>query len=355
MKKLSKSTKRTILIASATAVVFTYIGTLLPFGHFDQMTASADMTYNTMVNSKMYASSAKGSSMSNRLTVSEFADGMDMGAESGYADSANSQESVLQGRKIIRSANLTIESKTFDSSVEILKSAVNSVGGYMENSYINASSPRNASYTIRLPADKLDAFLENTSAIGTIVNCSTSDKEITEQYYDTEARLKTLRTQEQRLLAILEKADTLSDVIALESELSDVLYEIESLTGTLKKYDSLIAYSTVTIYLNEVMSESIVHTVPKTLGERIGQTFAESLNDVKLFLEDVAVALVGGLPIILLYIVNIAVIFAVVFVIARISLKIYRKNHPELPEAAGEKQDAAGAALDKTDGTDKEE
>lgn len=323
MKKMSKNTKRTVLIAAATAVVFMHVGMLFPYRKAAPQ--SVDSGY---LSSPMYMKS-------NSLSMKEMSD---MNFAIGTADSAtalpestpnSTADSVLQGRKIIRSARLTIESKTFDSSSEILKNAVISAGGYIEDSYINATAPRNANYTIRLPAEKLDEFLDNTSSIGTVVDCSTSDKEITEQYYDTEARLKTLNTQEQRLLAILEKADTLSDVIELESRLSDVRYEIENLTGTLKKYDSLIAYSTVTIYLNEVMSESNVYSMPKTLGERISQTFSESFDGVKDIIENAIVAVIGGLPSILFGAAVFAVVVAVIFAAIKVSAKIYRKKHPE--------------------------
>lgn len=96
---------------------------------------------------------------------------------------------------------------------------------------------------------------------------------VTDEYYDIEARLKSLRTQEERLLALLEQSGSLEDIVQLEQALSDVTYEIEKLTGTLRNYDSLIEYMTVTIDLREVTRETEVTQAPVTLGERIAAQF----------------------------------------------------------------------------------
>ena len=82
---------------------------------------------------------------------------------------------------------------------------------------------------------------------------SRSTENVSAAYYDTESRKTALETKRERLLALLEKAENMEDIIALESALSDVQYEIESLSGTLRDYDRLISFSTVEIYLSEVL------------------------------------------------------------------------------------------------------
>ena len=137
-----------------------------------------------------------------------------------------------------------------------------------------------------------------------------SSEEVTEQYYDAQARLTSLQVQEERLLAILEKAETLDDVIQLENALTDVRYQIEELTGTLNRYDSLIEMSTVTVSISEVSATSPVSTTPKTLGERIAQQFERSLRSIGDSGEDFLVFVIGNLPVLLLWAVGIvAVIF----------------------------------------------
>ena len=82
------------------------------------------------------------------------------------------------------------------------------------------------------------------------INRDTQD--VSEYYYDTESRLITQQTKLERLQALLAQAETMEDIIALESAISETELVIEQLTGTLRHYDSLVGYSTVTISLSEV-------------------------------------------------------------------------------------------------------
>lgn len=91
---------------------------------------------------------------------------------------------------------------------------------------------------------------------------SESSENVSQQYYDTQARLKAQRTKQERLLSLLEKADSMETIVALEDALSEVEYEIESLSTSLNEYDSLISYSTIELTLDEVK------TITTTPGER---------------------------------------------------------------------------------------
>ena len=125
-----------------------------------------------------------------------------------------------------------------------------------------------------------------------VVSRSTDVADVTESYTDTEARLKTLRLQEERLLEILSKATELSDVLELESRLSDVRYQIESYEATLRNYDSRVSYSTLHITLQEVVEYSIINDPPQTLGQRLSDGFKDSMRMVKNSAENALVWLV---------------------------------------------------------------
>ena len=96
--------------------------------------------------------------------------------------------------------------------------------------------------------------MSGAGELGNVLSLNRRQEEITEAYYDTEARLTALKTQEERLLAIMEKAETLDDIIRLEDALSDVRYQIESLSGTMRRYDNLVEMATVEVSLREVES-----------------------------------------------------------------------------------------------------
>lgn len=161
--------------------------------------------------------------------------------------------------KIIRTANLTIQTLEFDKAVTDLAALTEAQGGYYETanvdsgSYYNKSASRSAYYVVRIPKENFVAFRDAVSSVGHIFSFTEDARNVGEEYYDTEARLETLTTKRERLLALLDKAELMEDIISLETALADVQYEIDMHTSTLRKYDSLIDYSTFTINLNEVV------------------------------------------------------------------------------------------------------
>ena len=160
--------------------------------------------------------------------------------------------------KIIRTATITLQTIDFDKSVKDLAALTEANGGYYETSNNNAGgyydqfARRTAYFVIRIPKENYVAFRDAVGAIGHIHSFAENSKNIGEEYYDTEMRLETLRTKHDRLLALLADAKQLEDIISLESALADVEYEIDRLSTTLRKYDSLIDYATFTVNLNEV-------------------------------------------------------------------------------------------------------
>ena len=160
---------------------------------------------------------------------------------------------------------------------------------------------------------------------------SENNDDVSEKYFDTEARLSSAKLREERLLDILSKAESLDNVLLLESELADVRYEIESLSGTLRRYDSLISYSTINIDLNEVIKPATVQPMPKTFGERISQAVSSGFRDFGNTMEDFAVELSYGLPEFILFVVFVFILVLVVRAIVRKCKKKAGKA-PEKPK-----------------------
>lgn len=248
---------------------------------------------------------------SNDNVSMDMADMDSPGAANGftYYSEAESQEmpdsAGTDGRKIIRTASVSMETTDFDGALTALEQRVTEFGGWIASSELQSSSrydsARYAWYTLRIPSEKLEAFLFDAEEFGTVLSSSRGSNEITTEYYDTEARLKSLQVQEERLLAVLEKADTLDSIIQLENALSDVRYQIESLTGALRRYDDLVDMATVELSLREVTSTSPVSGTPKTLGERVSQQFSGSLRSLGSFFEGLVVFVIGNLPVILVW------------------------------------------------------
>ena len=160
-------------------------------------------------------------------------------------------------RKLIQTAWMELESRDYAQALAALEQMVTDCGGYIESRseqggslYSSRYNARYASITARIPADKLETAMGAAGELCNVVSRSTDVADVTESYTDTAARLKTLRLQEERLLEILSKATELSDVLELESRLSDVRYQIESYEATLRNYDSRVSYSTLHITPN---------------------------------------------------------------------------------------------------------
>lgn len=186
--------------------------------------------------------------------------------------------------KLIREANLRIQTTKFDEAVEQLESYVLEKGGYFENASLRAGGYRNANanrygeYTIRIPIEQYESFMHQTGEIGYVTYRNERSEDIGEQYYDTETRLKTQKIKQERLLSLLTKASTMEDIIALETALGDVEYEIEHLSSTLNRYDSLVGFSTIYLTLEEVHQVDEETGVANSLGQRMAHGFASSFK-----------------------------------------------------------------------------
>lgn len=199
------------------------------------------------------------------------------------------------GAKLIRRAELNIQTEQFDQSLEALNQLVNNCGGYFESANLygggrrDAYATRSGEYVVRIPAQQYNLFLSSTGDLGYVNSKTESSEDVGTQYYDIETRLKTQRTKQERLLALLERAETMEDIISLENALSDVEYQIEMYSSDLRRYDALINFSTFRIYLNEVrqITEEVGETA--SLGQRMAAGFQASFRDLGQGFQDLLV------------------------------------------------------------------
>lgn len=204
---------------------------------------------------------------------------MDAADTAGGADFS----AVRRNAKLILNADLSLETQDFEKSAADIEKMTAEAGGYIESSgtYGDTGS-RSANYTLRVPQEKFEQFYAQLGENMHVVSRSRSSEDVTEQYTDIETRLATLQTKHERLLSLLEKADKMEDIIALENALADCEYEIDSLTGSKRHYDDLVGFSTFYINLREV--QTLTATADGTgFGAQLSQaakTGARGLADV---------------------------------------------------------------------------
>ena len=212
----------------------------------------------------------------------------------GSLSTASSQ--LWENTKIVYRATVNLQSTEFDETCQLLLQMTASAGGYVEKQYVNNGSAyssktvslRSASFTIRVPSEKFSSFLDGVSENCHVVYINQSSEDIGEQYFNTEQRLQTLNNKHDRLEELLAKADKMSDIITIEDALSDTEYEINRLTATLNKYDSLVGFSTINIELAEVARTDISVTEDPGFFERLGRSFKDGMADFGEFLDDLA-------------------------------------------------------------------
>lgn len=228
-------------------------------------------------------------------------------------------------RKIIRTVTMSCETKAYDDAVTLIMDTLNTHGGYVEASNVTGTgyenvknSARRASYTLRVPAEKLDAFLETlrvNEGIRILSQNATSD-EITATYYDTVSRLETLKAEKASLTAMLEgftDYKDISNMLKVQERLYDVIEEIEALQTKLNLYDGRVAMSTVKLSLNEVIVYTEVVEPDPTFGERIGEAFRESWADFGEGCQDFAIWFVEAFPTLLVLVVIHGGIFLIIY------------------------------------------
>ena len=157
--------------------------------------------------------------------------------------------------KIIYTTYLSIETKDYDWAYRHLNDTLSSVDGYLESSseYTDSTdSTRTLSLTLRVPESSYDAFVDAAEQAGSVTSKSESADDVTTQYMDIEARLDNLTAQRTRLQELQASADNLTDLLQIESSLSDVQYQIESYQSQLNWYSQQVSYCTVNITLDEV-------------------------------------------------------------------------------------------------------
>ena len=246
------------------------------------------------------------------------------------SETAPSGSEILSQEKIIRTASMEMETQAFDDAVAALDQLVEELEGYCESRSIRQHSTyRSASFTVRVPAASFDAFLDQAGQAAHVTWQDESQENVGESYYDIEARLATQRTKQERLLALLEEAATMEDIIDLENALSETELQIEYLTGSLRQYDSLISYSTITVSLQEVYRLSSEEEPALTFPQRLGAAFSAGLRSGIEGLEDLAVGIARNWVGLLI---AAGVIAAVVLGLRRRK----RRRNPPAPPAASE-------------------
>ena len=258
--------------------------------------------------------------------------------------------SVAKNRKLIKTVDMTIETVSFDETIANLRNKINAIGGYIESEYSyngslynSSNQSKYATITVRVPDTELDGFVNDVSGIGNVTQKTTSTRDVTLNYVDTESKKEMYKAEQESLLALLEKAETIEDITYLTQRLTEVRYNIESMESSLRVYDDLVDYATVNFTINEVKVLTPTVIVEKTPGEELKEGFATSIKDVLVDTRDFFIRLIINLPYIIRGLICLAIPVVIIFIIVLIIVKVAKKKSKPSKETL----DKAKAANEK--------
>ena len=254
------------------------------------------------------------------------------GTEAGGGDVPTDQEiQSSSNRKLIRTVNLSAETREFDKLVANVSDRINALGGYAESTDIHGNSydakgERTAFIVARIPAMRLDSFVQSVTEESNITSKSESAEDVTLQYADVEAHRDSLKIEQARLNELLEQAETLENIIELENRLTQVRYEIESYESRLRTMNNQVVYSTVNLSIREVREYTPEPVVEPTFGERISSGFIESCGAAWEMIQDFIVGFVSILPTLIVLLLILGIIFLIIFAVIKGIIAIAKKS-----------------------------
>ena len=279
------------------------------------------------------------------------------------ADGKEIASSFEIGEKMIYTVSVSLETTSFDDSISVLSSVANEFDGYVEYSNVTGNSryysdgstaviQRTAQYRIAVPAEVLDLAVARIRSIGNVTSETSNADNVTSTYTDLSARLESLRVQEERILELMKSSDDIESLIVLEDKLADVTYQKESYQRRLENLDRQIAYSTITVRMDEVGGYTPTATVTRTFGERLGDAFRDGWSGFVSGMEDFLVWFAESLPGIILFAAFVLIMILLIRFLLRKFNTPRKQAEPEnrtdsLPETSSESRKQQGDSTER--------
>jgi D-Tyr-tRNAtyr deacylase len=264
----------------------------------------------------------------NNMVTGGSAGGLDMGGGSAASSAIRPQDDT---RKIIYTADVMLQTRSFDDGLSVIERMVADIGGYVQSTNVsghNLYAPENrsgrwANFSVRVPVEKLQEFLDGLSADFNVGSTGIYSQDITLDYFDVESRLKAYTIQRDKLLEMLEQATEVRALIEIQTELGKVNYEIEALTSSLNRLNDQVTLSTVNLNVEEVVEYDDFQPVTAPFGEQITSAFQAGWRGFASFCRNSVLFLVRSTPFF-------AIAIPVAAVVAGLLLR-RRKNRSQKP------------------------
>ncbi len=249
-------------------------------------------------------------------------------AENDSANYPDKAQSVLANQKMVYTGSVSIETLEYDAAVSAVRGDVEKYGGFIENSsesnrnnkwYYDDQiyeSDRTLSLTVRVPSEHFNEFLSGLDSYGQKMSESTNAENISRQYADNDAEIAALEKEQERLLQMMDAADTIQEMITVEDRLTEVQSQLNRYKSYKSSMDTDVQFSRITMTITEVHKYTPIQKEPEpepTFLERLSEHVKESADSFLEVLEGLLFLFISLFP----YLVIIAVIVIIVLSIRK--------------------------------------
>lgn len=262
-------------------------------------------------------------------------------AQGSDLDSAEKVDESAQAssRKLIKTVTMDVQTEGFDALKGAVEKQVNALGGYIENSnmyesgYSSSGACRRLDLTIRIPREKLDSFVGQIEQGSNVKSKQESVDDVTLTYVDLKSRKEAYEARKKRLMKFMDEATSMEELLSIDKQLTEVLYQIESMEAQLRTYDNQIDYSTVYLNIEEV--KRIEPAAEEGMWGQISSGFVGSLEDVLHGIRSFIIWFLSNLPHIVIWVL---IIGGIVTVFCKISRKRKAKKQAKTEAAQKRKE-----------------
>jgi len=229
---------------------------LLPITLLSLSLASCGMQESSSERDSSYV--AKSAAQNETMAVSEAKSYDTYDGSAAGSDLITLTRGAKEGQKLVTTVSLDMETRDLDAFLKELNTATTGAEGYFESSSMSGSSydaidkSRSASFTARIPEDKLAAYLQQLKGSGNVLSENSYVKDVTLEYTDVESRKHALTAERDRLYELLSQAASTEAILSIQQRIGEIDSQLESYESQLRHFDNSVSYSTVNLYVMEV-------------------------------------------------------------------------------------------------------
>lgn len=319
--------------AGAIALSAIRMGSSKEYSQSFDMAAAADSGAGGIYNSSEYKTET--SMEAAEAPAEEYAASEEMAPMEGASSEMSDQTAMKTGQKLIYTIHMEMETTAYDTLVSDIRTKVEALGGYIESSETSGNEERqnrSVSLTVRIPADKRNDLTETVKTEANVTYSSERAEDVTLEYVDTQSRIDSLRTEQKTLMELLERAEDIDTVLAIQNQLTEVRYQLESYESRLKVLENQVTYST--FYLNIYEVQRVTVPEKSSFLTKLQERFIRSLHALGEGGENILLFILGDFPILLAAAIVVA---AAVLLIRKMIRKTNRKE--KMPENEPEKRE----------------